>query len=413
MSERVRVIVPEALQADLCDAGLRYVSDRQAGISRRRAGNRFVYRDATGRTVRDRATLARIKGLVIPPAWRDVWICPHGNGHIQATGRDERGRKQYRYHTRWNAHRSANKYDRLIEFAQTLPAIRRACARDLRAAGLPRAKVLAAVVQMMEQTLIRIGCEEYARTNESFGLATMRRRHVEVRSGVVRLRFRGKSGQSHDISVQDKRLVRIVRRCHDLPGHELFKYVDDDGNLCDVTSTDINAYIREIAGADFTAKDFRTWGGTVQAARALCALGYGETQQGHRAAMVEGIRQAALALGNRPATCRKHYIHPVVLEAFERRVILEALPGMRAAGAGRTSRTGLSADERAVLKMLKKSRRDAARGAAGEGALKRSLRLARRAKRATSPDRPKRAAASGRAKRAGNARRTGRTPTSG
>jgi len=254
-------------------AGLRYVNDlRMPGIRRVGSKRRLRYLDAHGRTIRDRAVLGRIRSLVIPPAWTDVWICPDENGHLQATGRDARGRKQYRYHARWRQVRDEVKYGRLIAFAEALPAIRRHTDRDLRRAGLPRAKVLAAVVQLLEKTLIRVGNEEYARQNGSVGLTTMKDGHAKVQGGKVRFEFRGKSDIEHAIDLEDRRLAKIVKACRDLPGYELFQYVDDDGRRQAIDSADVNAYLREITGEDFTAKDFRTWAGKVLAAQALAAI---------------------------------------------------------------------------------------------------------------------------------------------
>src|SRR5688572_15022286 len=250
-------------------AGLRYVSDETPGITRQRRGTVFRYRRPDGSPVRDRRTLGRIRTLAIPPAWREVWICARNDGHLQATGRDARRRKQYRYHRRWREARDETKYGRLIPFARALPRIRRRVERDLALPGLPREKVLAAVVRLLETTRMRVGNEEYARENDSFGLTTLRERQVQVRGGKLRFRFRGKSGVEHAIELNDRRLARIVRRMQDLPGEELFQYVDESGESRRIESSDVNAYIREAAGEDFTSKDFRTWAGTVLAARAL------------------------------------------------------------------------------------------------------------------------------------------------
>jgi len=253
-------------------AGLRYVHDDRPGIQRQRRGKGFRYLGPDGKPVRDRDQLRRIRSLVIPPAWTDVWICPNPQGHLQATGHDARGRKQYRYHPRWRAARDETKYDRMIAFGQALPKIRARVAQDLAQSGLPRTKVLATVVRLLETTLIRVGNEEYARENGSFGLTTLRNRHVSVEGQTVRFSFKGKSGVRHSIAVDDRRLARIVQRCQEMPGQELFQYLDEDGTPHDIDSADVNAYLQEIAGQEFTAKDFRTWAGTVLVAVALQEL---------------------------------------------------------------------------------------------------------------------------------------------
>jgi DNA topoisomerase-1 len=297
-------------------AGLRYSSDAEAGISRRRAGRGFTYLDPDGQTIRDTDTIARIKSLAIPPAWTDVWICRWPNGHIQATGRDARGRKQHRYHPRWNEARDESKFDRMVAFAGALPAIRERTDADLARPGLPREKVLAAVVRLLELTLIRVGNDEYARLNKSFGLTTLRNRHAQTTGSRVRFRFRGKGGQQHEVGLRDRRLASVVRRCQELPGQELFQYVDDDGAVVDVASDDVSEYVREIAGGDFTAKDFRTWAGTVLAYRALRALQPADSATDARRNVVAAIRETAGRLGNTPAVARKSYVHPAVLDAY-------------------------------------------------------------------------------------------------
>jgi DNA topoisomerase-1 len=297
-------------------AGLRYSTDARPGITRRRAGRGFTYQDPDGRTIRDRADLARIKTLAVPPAWTDVWICPDPSGHLQATGRDARGRKQYRYHAAWRSNRDEAKFERLLEVARVLPRIRRRCDRDLARRGLSREKVLAAVVRLLELTLIRVGNEEYARLNRSFGQTTLRRRHAKVEGTAIRFRFRGKSGQQHEVGLRDRRLASIVRRCQDLPGQELFAWVGDDDVPHDVTSEDVNAYLREISGIDMTAKDFRTWAGTVLAYRALRALDPVEDGREARHNVVEAVRLTAGRLGNTPAVARQSYVHPAILEAY-------------------------------------------------------------------------------------------------
>ena len=298
------------------DAGLRYVSDDQPGFSRQRKGEEFEYFDAKGKPIRDEQRLLRIKRLAIPPAWRDAWICPSPNGHIQATGRDDRRRKQYRYHERWREIRDENKYDRLISFGKALPKIRRRVKKDLALSGLPREKVLATIVQLLERSLIRVGNEEYARENKSFGLTTMQDRHVDVKGSKLRFRFRGKSGRQHEVDVTDRRVAKIVLKLQDLPGQDLFQYLDDEGDPHNITSQDVNEYLREITGEDFTAKDFRTWAGTVLAAIALSAAGEFETKKQAKANIKNAIEAVAKILGNTSAICRQCYIHPIVLETY-------------------------------------------------------------------------------------------------
>jgi DNA topoisomerase I len=307
------------------DAGLRYVSDDQPGFSRKRKGGEFEYFDTKGKPIRDEQRLLRIKRLAIPPAWSDVWICPSPNGHVQATGRDARRRKQYRYHERWREIRDENKYDRLINFGKALPKIRRRLKKDLALSGLPREKVLATIVQLLERSFIRVGNEEYARENKSFGLTTMQDRHVDVKGSKLRFRFRGKSGRQHEVDVTDRRIARIVSRLQDLPGQSLFQYLDDEENVCDITSQDVNEYLREITGEDFTAKDFRTWAGTVLAAIALSAAGEFETKKQAKANIKHAISAVAEVLGNTPAICRKCYVHPIILETYLKGTSLDGL----------------------------------------------------------------------------------------
>jgi len=298
------------------EAGLRYVTDGDPGIARRRAGRGFVYLQPGGRRVKDRATLDWIRSLAIPPAWTDVWICSSRKGHLQATGRDARGRKQYRYHPEWRAQRDTVKYDRMIAFGKALPRIRRRVSRDLRRAGLPRERVLAAVVRLLEKTGVRIGNEEYARDNKSFGLTTLRDRHAQVGSKRIRFRFRGKGGKEGEVEVSDARLARIVGRCQDLPGQELFTYLDDEGEVRTIGSDDVNDYIREISGHDFTAKDFRTWAATVMAARALARGEQASTLAGAKRDVVRAVERVAEWLGNTPAVSRKSYVDPSVIDAY-------------------------------------------------------------------------------------------------
>jgi DNA topoisomerase-1 len=296
-------------------AGLRYVDDTStAGITRVGRGHRYL--DPRGHAVSCQQVLQRIKALAIPPAWRDVWICPNPLGHLQATGRDARGRKQYRYHPRWRELRDEVKYGRLLAFAKALPRIHDRTSADLRRSGLPRDKVLAAVVQLLEKTLIRIGNDEYARHNHSYGLTTLLDRHAKVTAERVRFEFRGKSGIAHAVDLRDARLARVVRKCRDLPGHTLFQYIDHDGHGQTIDSADVNAYLREISGDTFTAKDFRTWAGTVLAAQELSVRAAFRSQREAKSHVLRAIESVARRLGNTRAVCRKSYIHPAVLAAY-------------------------------------------------------------------------------------------------
>jgi len=330
-------------------AGLRYVNDETlSGIRRVGGKNRFRYVAPNGSTIRDVSATQRIRELAIPPAWRDVWICPDPRGHLQATGRDARGRKQYRYHPDWRAVRDEVKYGRLIAFAEILPAIRQRTAADLRRSGLSRAKVLAAVVQLLEKTLIRVGNEEYARDNQSIGLTTMRDKHARINGGAVRFEFRGKSGKAHAIDLRDRRLANIVKACRDLPGHELFQYVDPDGKRQSIGSADVNGYLREIAGHDFTAKDFRTWAGTVLAAKALAAVDRARSKGHARREIARAIESVARSLGNTKAVCRSSYIHPAVLDAYADGATIRTVgPRARIRRAG-----GLDDTEAAVVALI-------------------------------------------------------------
>jgi DNA topoisomerase-1 len=287
-----------------------------AGIRRVRAGKGFRYLDPDGKPVHDRDVLARIRSLVIPPAWTEVWICPLANGHLQATGRDARGRKQYRYHPRWREVRDESKYGRMIAFGKALPLIRQRVEHDLALPGLPREKVLATIVRLLETTLIRVGNEEYARANRSFGLTTLRDGHAEINGSTVRFEYRGKSGVEHAAHIHDRRLARIIRRCQDLPGEELFQYVDERGERRKVGSDEVNEYLHEIAGDEFTAKDFRTWAGTVLAARALREFEAFDSQTQAKRNIVTAIESVAKRLGNTKAVCRKCYVHPAVLDSY-------------------------------------------------------------------------------------------------
>ena len=333
------------------DAGLRYVSDEQPGYTRKRKGDGFEYFDTDGKPIKDEQRILRINRLAIPPAYKDVWICPTLNGHIQATGRDDRGRKQYRYHERWREVRDENKYERIIVFGQALPKIRRRLNKDLALPGLPRNKVLATVVQLLERTFIRVGNEEYARENKSFGLTTMRNRHVDVDSSNVRFSFRGKSGVNHEVDVDDRRVAKIVRKLQDLPGQELFQYVGKEGEKHSVTSEDVNDYLREITGQDFTAKDFRTWAGTVLGAMALQAQDAFENKTQAKKNVKDAISAVAKILGNTPAVCRKCYVHPAVLETYLDGDLIEGLKQQTEKTLSE-SLPDLRSDEAAVLSFL-------------------------------------------------------------
>ncbi|MGH2377285.1 MAG: DNA topoisomerase IB [Candidatus Limnocylindria bacterium] len=342
-------IAPASLEAAR-DAGLRWVADGGRGIRRVRNGRGFSYRDTEGRAIRDRAALRRIDRLAIPPAWTDVWIAPDARGHIQATGRDARGRKQYRYHERWREVRDADKYSRLTAFGRALSHIRSRVRADLRTPGLARDKVIACVVLLLEASLIRVGNDEYARANRSFGLTTLRGRHVRVRGARVRFRFRGKSGKEHEVDLVDERIARVVKRLEELPGQELFQ-CRENGEVQAIGSDDVNAYLREVTGDDFTAKDFRTWAGTVLLARTLASLPErGPGTRAVRTDLVRAVATVAERLGNTPAVCKRSYVHPAVVEAYESGAL------RRAVGLARRGRGGLDAAERAVLRLLERSR---------------------------------------------------------
>lgn len=343
--------------------GLRYVSDQEPGIRRLKAGEGFKYETTSGKAVRDKRVLQRIRSLAIPPAWTDVWICPHDNGHLQATGRDAKKRKQHRYHPLWREMRDTNKYDRMIEFGEALPGMRRRIAGHLKKSGLNRERVLAAMVRIMDLTFIRVGNDEYAKSNRSYGLTTLQDQHAKIRGGRVHLSFRGKSGKYHSIEVEDPRLAKIVRNCQEIPGQELFQWINGDGKHHDVTSGDVNEYLREISGSDFTAKDFRTWAGTVLAAQALKATKKSETQREAKKNIKQAIDTVASKLGNTPAVCRKCYIHPQVMEGYMKgklpcggNVVTAPVNGV-IKGSHRPEST-LGCDEREVLQFLKCCRRE-------------------------------------------------------
>jgi DNA topoisomerase-1 len=331
--------------------GLRYVSDDQPGFARQRAGKGFRYFDPNGKELRDEEHLNRIKSLAIPPAWTDAWICPLANGHLQATGRDARGRKQHRYHPRWREVRDETKFARMVAFARALPKIRKRVVSDLKLPGLPRSKVLAAVVRLLEVSLIRVGNDEYARDNKSYGLTTMRDHHVDVSGPRMRFHFKGKGGKQHAIDITDPRLAAIVKECQDLPGQEIFQYIGDDGQRRDVKSEDVNQYLQEITGEDFTAKDFRTWAGTVLAAMALRELEKFDTQAQAKKNVLRAIEAVAERLGNTPAICRRCYVHPMVLDAYMDGALLETVK-QRATEQWNTSIRKLRPEEAAVLALL-------------------------------------------------------------
>jgi DNA topoisomerase-1 len=332
------------------EAGLRYTNDSRPGIRRIRRGSSFRYLAPDGKTIRDAGELRRIKSLVIPPAWKDVWISPDPRGHLQASGRDSRGRKQYRYHQKWREVRDETKYDRLIGFAGKLPAIRKRTASDLRNPRLTRAKVLALVVRLLEKTLIRVGNDEYARDNQSFGLTTMRDAHVNVKGARVRFLFRGKSGVEHDIDLDDGRLARTIKACRDIPGYDLFQYYDQDGERHAIGSDDVNVYLREIAAEDYTSKDFRTWAGTVLAAQILRDFETFDSDAQAKRNIVRAVESVAKRLGNTKAVCRKCYIHPAILDAYVDGSMLKTV----AERARRTKVNDLTEAEAAVLGLLQR-----------------------------------------------------------
>ncbi len=321
LEDEIETVISAEVPSDPIESaeavGLRYVTDDIPGIERKRSGKKtFTYVGVDGKTIRNAEEIRRIESLAIPPAYHHVWICPFANGHLQATGRDAKGRKQYRYHPLWRSIRDQTKFTRMIAFSQSLPDIRRRLDHDLSLSGLPKQKVLAAIVKLMELTRIRVGNEEYAKTNHSYGMTTLQDDHVQVSGSKIQFQFRGKSGVDHEIEVRDRRLAKIVKRCQDIPGQELFQYLGEDGQPQDVSSTDVNHYLREITGQDFTAKDFRTWAGTVLAASHLVEIGVFTSQTAAKKNITQALKTVASHLGNRPATCRKYYVHPVILEAY-------------------------------------------------------------------------------------------------
>ena len=351
------VAQPDAVQSAK-DAGLRYFTDAKPGFTRKRHGKSFRYFDVDGKPLKDPDTLSRIRSLVIPPAWKAVWICSSPNGHLQATGRDARGRKQSRYHSRWREVRDETKYERMLSFGAALPAIRQRVDHDISQPGLSQTKVLATIVHLMETTCIRVGNTQYARENHSYGLTTMRNRHVRIDGANVTFRFEGKSGVEHVVDVHDRRLAKIIRRCQDIPGYELFQYVDDAGERRAIDSSNVNTYLREISGEDFTAKDFRTWAGTVAACALLRELEPFGSETEAKKNLVGVIKDVASQLGNTPSVCRKCYVHPAVLNIY--------LNGGMEATFRRKMRTELSKsckrlqrEERALMHLLDLSMRPA------------------------------------------------------
>jgi DNA topoisomerase I len=340
-------------------AGLRYVSDAKPGITRKKWGKAFRYFNPDGSPVKDPAVMARIKSLVIPPAWTDVWICTNANGHLQATGRDARKRKQSRYHPRWREVRDETKYERMKAFGAALPSIRKRVEEDLTLRGLPREKVLATIVRLLETTFIRIGNEEYAKENKSYGLTTLRDKHADIDGSTVHFKFKGKSGKLHNIDVNDRRLARIVKQCQDIPGYELFQYIDENGSPRAVDSSDVNEYLREISGEPFTAKDFRTWAGTVLACAMLREFEAFDSQSQAKKNLVTAIKSVAERLGNTPAVCRKCYVHPAVIETYMGGEIIKSFEDEVKRALPRSS-NGLRREELDLLRLLERGSKLAA-----------------------------------------------------
>jgi DNA topoisomerase-1 len=341
-------------------AGLRYVTDAMPGIRRQRHGRGFTYTDPDGQVIRARETIDRFRKLVIPPAWTDVWICPHEDGHLQVTARDARGRKQYRYHPGFRQHRDGTKFERLFELADVLWKIRERVESDIELPGLARDKIMATVVWLLETTLIRIGSDEYAKANKSFGLTTMRRRHATVVGSELRFEFRGKSRIQHAVSVTDKRIARIVQRCQELRGEELFKYLDDDGKRQTVQAEDVNEYLQNVTGRDITAKDFRTWAGTMLVADALRKTGAATTKREAEKNIVAAVDLTAKRLGNTRSVCRKYYIHPALIEAYLEGSVLPPLPD-RKWSARKSQGPALRQHEKDVLGFIKARQKEGSR----------------------------------------------------
>ncbi|HUF82269.1 MAG TPA: DNA topoisomerase IB [Burkholderiales bacterium] len=340
-------------------AGLRYVTDGVAGISRRRAGTGWTYHAPSGARIRNPATRRRLDALAIPPAWTDVWICPDPDGHIQATARDARGRKQYRYHPSYREARDRSKFRRMLEFSEALPVLRERVERDLRGGDLSRPQLLATVVRLLDRTLIRVGNDEYARENRSYGLTTLRRRHVRVKGAMLQFSFRGKSGVDHSVAITDPRLARIVQRCRDLPGQEMFQYLDPFGKRQAVSSDDVNAYLREITDCDITAKDFRTWGGTMLAAVELRTMGPASSRREADRNIIRAIDAVSERLGNTRTVCRKYYVHPALLHAYHLGLTVPLAPPARARRArGGRPAAALRREEVVVLQFLQEKAPD-------------------------------------------------------
>ena len=358
------------------EAGLRYVSDTAPGITRKKSGHGFAYVRPDGKVVRDPDELLRFRQLAIPPAWTNVWICPSPSGHIQAVGRDARGRKQYRYHAKWREQRDESKYGRMLAFVHALPKIRKAVARDMKRPGLPREKVLATVIRLMETTLIRVGNDEYAKQNHSYGLTTLQDKHAQIKGGTVRFRFRGKSGIAHDIDVADRRLAKIVKQCQDLPGQELLQYLDENGEVKDIGSADVNAYLKQLSGQDFTAKDFRTWAGTVLAAQALREFERVDSQAAAKKNIVAAVESVAKKLGNTRAVCRKCYIHPGIIDSYMDGQLLDNLSDEAAKLIKGVA--GLKPEEAAVVVLLQKRLAEQRRTLKQQSAAKKGSAGARR-----------------------------------
>lgn len=333
-------------------ARLRYVNDRMPGFCRKRAAKGFRYVDTQGRPLHDARHLARIKALAIPPAWNNVWICPYANGHIQAIGCDAKGRKQYRYHKEWRAIRDEAKYDHMIDFALHLPLIRKQVDADLARTGLCKEKVLALVVALLEKTMIRVGNDEYARTNRSFGLTTLRNHHVDILGGQIVFQFRGKSRIEHAIRLQNSRLARLIRKMKDLPGQELFQYIDNDGRHYPINSSDVNQYLKDITGRDYSAKDFRTWSGTLHTFQALVSLEACESQTQAKKNVMEAITAAALKLGNTPTICRKCYVHPVIIETYMAGKLMESIQDNGSQQKDSVESWALDTAEQCILQLL-------------------------------------------------------------
>ncbi|GAC1538029.1 MAG: DNA topoisomerase IB [Ramlibacter sp.] len=367
-------------------AGLRYVSDEQPGIARIQDGDAVAYRNPNGTAV-DARVLERIRKLAIPPAWTDVWICSAADGHLQATGRDAKGRKQYRYHARFREVREETKYEHMMAFAHALPAIRGAIDHHMALRGLPREKVLATVVHLLETTLIRVGNDDYVRQNKSYGLTTLRNQHVAVEGAQLRFQFKGKSGKTWRLQIRDRRVAKVVRACQELPGQRLFQYTDDAGELREVTSSDVNAYLRQITGRDVTAKDFRTWAGTVMAALVLQEVEQAETQAAAKRNVRAAIERVAARLGNTPAICRKCYVHPEVLQAYaEGQLLLRIEEHVE----GELDKGKLRPEEAAVLTLLQGRLARTLEGQLGESLV--ALKDGKRKKRAAVTTRARQAA---------------------